>query len=126
MKDLKITALIIIALFLGLFPACTTTQEHEEMHEKSKGQLTIFLNGPEKAALDITFDLFALNIVPEEGQQLEIMSSPVSINSIASKGRQILLGERSVPEGSYKKVRLFVKQGLIKNNGRVADLNVSP
>ena len=54
------------------------------------------------------------------------MSSPVTINSIALKGRQILLGERAVPEGSYRTVRLFVKQGFIKTKGRVADLSVPP
>jgi len=41
------------------------------------------------------------------------------------KGRQILLGERTLPEGSYRKVLLFVKQGRIKREGRVADLSVS-
>ena len=70
-KNLKITALTIIVLLMGLFPACTTTQEREEIPDK--GQLTIFLNGPEEAALDITFDLFAVNKDPEEGSQREII-----------------------------------------------------
>ena len=72
MNYLKITALIITVLFLGLFPACTTTQERDEMPENIKGQLTIFMNGPENAALDIEFDLFALNIVPESGDEWEV------------------------------------------------------
>ena len=125
-RNMRITALITIVLLMGLLPACTTTYEREEMHEKGNGQLTIFLNGPAKAALDITFDLFAVNIASVEGDAREIMSSPVRINSMTLKGRQVLLGERAVPEGTYRKIRLSVKQGLIKRNGRVADLSIPP
>ncbi len=125
-RNPRITTLITIVLLMGLLPACTTTRELEEVHEKGNGQLTIFLNGPEKAALDITFDLFAVNIASVEGDTREIMSSPVSINSMTLKGRQILLGERALPEGTYRKVLLSVKQGLIERNGRVADLSIPP
>lgn len=127
MKNFKVAALLSIILLLGLFTACTMTQERKETAPKDKGQLTIFLNGPEKTSIDITFELFALNIVTEEGERKEVLSSPVIINSEVLKGgRQILLGEAVVPEGSYRRILLFVKQGLIRREGRVADLSVSP
>jgi YVTN family beta-propeller protein len=124
-KYLNIKAWIFLILFAGILSACATTEEQKEQLGKSRGQLTVYLNGPEKPSLDITFDLFAVNIVQETGIRREVMSSPVSINSGEIKGRQILLGERLLPAGSYRKIHLFIKQAIIKRKGRVADLRVS-
>ena len=120
----RLAAFFCIVLFLGLFSACTATQERKELPEKNKGQLSIYLNGPEKTSLDITFDLYAVNIVPEDGPDKEVLQFPVSVNSRVIKGRQILLGERSLSEGNYGKVKLFVSQALINKKGRVSNLSV--
>ena len=91
-----------------------------------RGQIDIFLKGPEKPALDITFDLSALNIVSEEGTPHEAVKSPVSINSVAAAGRQILIGEQTLPEGRYKKIRLIVKRAYVVKEGRRRDLSLPP
>jgi YVTN family beta-propeller protein len=89
------------------------------------GQVTIYLNGPEKASLDVTFDLLAVNIVAEGEILREIMNTPLSINSLALTNRQVLLAETSLPEGRYEKLRLTVKRATVKRK-EVADLAIPP
>jgi YVTN family beta-propeller protein len=85
------------------------------------GQATIYLNGPDKASLDITFDVFAVNIVAEGGVSREIMNNSLSINSLSLIGRQILLAEMALPEGRYEKLKFMVKRAYIKRK-EAADL----
>lgn len=52
------------------------------------------------------------------------MSSRLNINSLDVSGKQILLGERYLPEGRYKKIQLIIKQASLKNKDRTARLAV--
>ncbi|MEK7852012.1 MAG: YncE family protein [Deltaproteobacteria bacterium] len=90
------------------------------------GQLSLFMSEPEKASDDITFNLTAVNAMAEDGTYREITSSPLDISSIAMSGRQILLGERALPEGAYKKLQLIIKEAKIKRKDRVAQLALPP
>jgi YVTN family beta-propeller protein len=121
-KILKALLLTYFSLLLVLLWSCTTTEEQEDRSRLFNGQVTLFLNGPEKASLDITFDLSAVNIVEENGTSREVMNTPLTINSIDAKGEQIFLGETTLPEGTYNKIQLIVKQSSIKKKGRMAGL----
>ncbi len=111
---------------LLIFTGCASFKEQGEPLELYNGQVTIFLNGPEQTSLDITFDLLAVNIIAEDKTSGEIMNTPLSINSIAVTDRQILLGERTLPEGRYEKLQLVVKQASIRRKGRAASPALPP
>jgi YVTN family beta-propeller protein len=117
--------LLTVTLFF-IFMSCASVQEYMESPGTSKGQITVFLKGPDKTSLDITFDLVAINIMAEDGTYREIMNTPLNISSISVTGRQILLSERTLPIGRYKKLQLIVKQASIKRKDRVADLALPP
>lgn len=113
---------LFIFFFSLLFTACSTLEERSNPPGQFKGQVTLFLNGPDKASQDITFELSAVNIVSEEGVYREIMNTPLSINSLDMTGRQILLGEKALPEGRYKKLQLVIKEAAIKRKEQTARL----
>jgi YVTN family beta-propeller protein len=123
---LKILLFTSYCLLLTALLGCTTVQEYTEPPGTSLGQITIFLNGPDKTSKDISFDLTAVNIIAEDGTYREVMSTPRNINSISLTGRQMLLGERTLPEGRYKKLQLIVKQALIKRKDNTANLALPP
>ncbi len=105
---------------------CASVQEYIESPGTSNGQVTIFLKGPDKTSMDITFDLLTVNIMAEDGTYREMMNTPLNINSIAVTGRQILLGEKTLPEGRYKKLQLLVKQASIRRKDKTASLALPP
>jgi YVTN family beta-propeller protein len=113
-------------LILAGCASVTEQGETPEYYGPNYGQVTIFLNGPDKASLDITFDLSAVTIVAEGGISREIMNTRLNINSITVTGRQILLTEIALPEGRYEKLRFTVKQALVKRKDRVANLALPP
>jgi YVTN family beta-propeller protein len=117
---------IVFSLFLILLPGCSTVKEQDERSESYKGQFSLFLNGPERASFNITFDLSAVIIVSEDGIPREIMDNSISINSFIVKGNQILLSESSIPEGKYNKIRLIVKRANIKRKGVEVSLALPP
>ncbi|MEW6163122.1 MAG: DUF4382 domain-containing protein [Nitrospirota bacterium] len=105
---------------------CASVQEYIEPQDTSNGQIVVFLKGQDKPSTDITFYLTAINIVSEDGTIKEIMKTPLKINSFELKNRQILLSEKLLPEGRYKKLQLMVKKASIGRKDRVADLALPP
>jgi YVTN family beta-propeller protein len=116
--------ILLFALSLTLvFAGCASVTEQVQTPDygPNDGQITIFMNGPDKATLDLTFELSAVNIVAEGGISKEIMSTPLSISSLALTNRQMLLAETALPEGRYEKLRFTVKRAILKRK-EVADL----
>jgi YVTN family beta-propeller protein len=124
--NIRILLFTFYFLLLTFIIGCAAVQEYIEPLEGSYGQITIFLNGPDKTSLDITFDLLTVNIMAEDGTYREIMNTPLNINSFASTGRQMLLCERTLPEGRYKKLQFIVKQASIKRKDKIASLALPP
>jgi len=122
-KKLLFTA---YCLLLTFFTGCASVTEYVKSQDSSQGQLTIFFQGREKISTEITFELIGLNIVSEEGTSAEILSSPVTVSSLKITGRQLLLGERYLPEGRYKKLRFMIKQASLNREGRIARLSLPP
>ena len=112
-------------LFTVLFGCASVPEQGQtpDYYGPNYGQVTIYLNGPDKASLDITFDVLAVNIITEGGVLREIMNTPVSVNSLAATKRQILIGETALPEGRYEKLRVTVKRATIKRK-EIADLAI--
>lgn len=112
--------LVLCSFFL--LTGCTAIKGRQNVSGHSRGRIDLFLKGADDTSVDISFDLTAIDIMAEDGTYREITSTPLNINSIAVKGRQILLAEKNLPEGRYKKLRLVVKRALISRKGRMARL----
>ena len=120
--------IFLIALCLLFFVGCSSVPEQGQTPDyfgPNYGQITIYVNGPDRASLDITFDVLAVNIVAEGGVYREIMNNSQSINSLALMGRQILLAEMALPDGRYEKLKFTVKRATIKRK-EIADLATPP
>jgi YVTN family beta-propeller protein len=118
--------LFFLCFFFLLFPfiSCSSIEERDSSFDPYKGQITLFLNGPEDSSLDITFVLSAVTIIAEDGTMREIMTSPMRINSIAAQSRQILLGEQALSEGKYRMLRFTVKDAFLMKKGEKASLSL--
>ncbi|MDH4230662.1 MAG: YncE family protein [Nitrospirota bacterium] len=118
----------IVFFFLSLwFAGCASVAETGKApDEQYKSQITLFLNGPERTSENITFDLNAVNIVAEDGTSREVMAKPLNVNSLDVTGRQILLGERFIPEGRYRKIEIVVKKASVTRKNGSADLALPP
>jgi YVTN family beta-propeller protein len=101
---------------------CTTVEEQKSSFDPDRGQFTLYLNGPDKPSLDITFELLSVAIVTEDGIPRKVSEVSKKINSISASSRQVLLGEIDVPEGTYKKIQLAFKQASIMKKGRSTSL----
>jgi YVTN family beta-propeller protein len=109
-----------------LFLSCTTIEERKEFQDQATGQLSFYLNGPEKASLDIRFNLLGVKIISDTGITREITNAPQNIHSFSVKGRQAILAERRVPEGYYNKLQLLLSEVTIRKEGRIANLALPP
>jgi len=114
--------LFVSALLTVSFLSCTTLEERNTFKDQATGQLSLYLNGPEKASLDIRFTLLGINIISESGLTREITTVPRSIHSLSVKGRQTILAEKHLPEGNYTKLQLLLADVSIKKNDRIAAL----
>ena len=117
---------LVLSSLLFVVVGCASLEEGQpEYYGPNDGQITIYLNGPDTASLDIAFDLSAVQIVSDSGMSREIMGKPLTINSLALINRQMLLGEIALPEGRYEKLKLTVKGASIKKKEK-ADLALPP
>lgn len=118
----------VYCLLFVILAGCASVTEQGQTPDyfgPNYGQITIYLNGPATASLDMTFDLSAVNIVAEGGILREIMNTPLSVNSLALVNHQMLLGETALPEGRYEKLKFTVKRAFIKRK-EAADLALPP
>jgi len=118
MKIVFLASLLILTFLTG----CAAIGEQGDFSSQGSmnGQLSLFLNGPDRSTTDVTFNLAAINIVAEDGTKRELMGAPLDINSAAMVGRQIVLSERMLPEGAYKKLQFVIKEASIKRKDRIA------
>ncbi len=79
-----------------------------------QGQFNLYFNGPEKAYQDISFNLQSVSIISEDGRSIELLDRPLKINSKALESRQLLLAERYLDEGRYRKIKIVIKEPTIK------------
>jgi len=112
----------VLLLVTMAFLSCTAMDRRPAVQDQSTGQLSLYLSGPERASLDIRFTLVGATLISETGLSREITDIPQTIHSLSIRGRQVLLGERNLPEGTYHKVRLLVSNATIIKNDSTASL----
>ena len=117
---------LLLTVLIGCASVKGQGESSEPFYNQNYGQITLFLNGPDRASIDISFSLSAVNVMAEGGAYREIMNTPLTINSLNITGRQILLSERALPEGKYEKIKFIVKQASIKRKDRIASLALPP
>ncbi len=122
-KTLRYLACCLVLLALV---SCAATGDRMETSTVYKGQISLYLNGPDRPSRDITFDLSALVITDDDGITTEIPVTSLKINSIDMEGRQIMLGTGTVPEGHYTSLRFVVTEASLKNMDREASLALPP
>jgi YVTN family beta-propeller protein len=126
-RGLKILPKALWAIPLALLLlGCAAMEERREVPEADQGQFTLYMNGPDKASLDITFLLEGMNIESEDGIYREVVHGPMKISSLAMAGRQKRLGEVYLPEGKYRSMQVIVKEASVKREGKEADLALPP
>jgi YVTN family beta-propeller protein len=57
--------------------------------------------------------------------EIGLLDAPLIINSYNLKGRQVVLAEKMIPEGTYKKLRLSLQEPSISSKGRTSSLAYS-
>ncbi|MGB9716201.1 MAG: YncE family protein [Thermodesulfovibrionales bacterium] len=121
--------LFALCYFLIFLAGCASVSEQAHIIDypsQNAGQLTLYLNGPDKATLDIKFELSAVSIMAENGSYREVMSKPINISSIKMQGRQMLIAETYLPEGKYIKLKFNLKEAIIYRKDRMANLSLPP
>ncbi|NOZ24845.1 MAG: hypothetical protein GXO94_01975 [Nitrospirae bacterium] len=122
MSGILLPAICVLLLMTG----CTSVKGLQGEAARSSGQIDLFLRGDENASLDISFELVTVEIMGEDGRYRKINSAPVNINSLAVRGRQLLLAEKMLPEGRYTKLRLVMQRVFIRKKGKTASLAFPP
>jgi len=128
-KDQAIFRILLFTVYCLLITAlmgCASVNRYSDAPSLSGGQVSLFLKVPERISTDITFELSAVNIMAEDGTYREVMNTPLSIRSSEVAGRQMLLGEKALPEGRYKKLQFIVRQALVNRKDGTAHLALPP
>ena len=113
-----------IILLQVSFTACTAMKGMEREERKYNAQVTLYLNGPAKTNSDVTFVISAINIVSEDGTTIGITDDLRSVGSRDVEGRQVLLGEKIVPEGKYKGIQVMLKEAAVTREGKTVPLTL--
>ncbi|MCG2710275.1 MAG: hypothetical protein L6246_08190 [Thermodesulfovibrionales bacterium] len=100
-KNLLNVRILLFTVYCLLFVAmagCAAVLKQDEIQAQRAdyGQISLLMSEPEKASVDITFNLIAVNAMAEDGTYREITHTPLVINYIAMSGSQILIGERAL------------------------------
>jgi len=119
---LPVSSVLLALCSLLLLTGCPAVKGPRGLPEHPRGQIDLFLRGADDASADISFDLAAVEIMAEDGAYREIMSTPLKVNSLSMRGRQILLAEKALPEGRYKRLRLVVRDAYVRKKERMARL----
>jgi YVTN family beta-propeller protein len=127
MKTIKqyLSTYSIIFILLSLYlSGCTSLGGQTDFSDSAMGQLSIFLEGPDKDDPDITFNLLSVNIIAEDGTSIQVEPGTQTINSRSISGAQINLGEISLPVGKYIKLDFIIKNATVKKNNEIKELTV--
>ncbi|RJQ43275.1 MAG: hypothetical protein C4538_12245, partial [Nitrospiraceae bacterium] len=117
---------VLIAFCLSFSYGCYYLEDKSSPSEPNKGQIALFLNGPDKVVDEITFQLAAIDFIAENGTLHELAVSQNEISSLKLKGRQVLLSEGVLPEGRYTKLKLVIKEATVKRKDQTSRLALPP
>jgi YVTN family beta-propeller protein len=92
--------------------------------EAEKGQMTLYLNGPDKTDVDLTFELKQMSIISEDGVNFDLLPAPLLINSKSVQDGQILLGQTELPTGKYTLVKITVGEAKLRTEKGISSLSL--
>lgn len=124
--NFRILLLTAFGLLITALMGCASVQQYSDARLESGGQVSLFLQVPEKIATDLTMELSAVNIVAEDGTFREVLDTPRVIRSPEVAGQQILLGEKTLSKDRYQKLRLIFRQALVNRKDGAAHLALPP
>jgi YVTN family beta-propeller protein len=84
----------------------------------------MYLNGPGKTPVDLAMHLTGIEVIREDGTAWPFVQEPREIRSLDIVGRQVQLGDGSVPPGRYSHIILRVGRAWLRQEGKVLDLSV--
>jgi len=105
-------AAALFALFF-VMSGCMSEQARRQGLDKEVGQFTLYLNGPDKTSVDLTFEFEQASVVMKDGSEHVVMSGPRNVNSLSLRAGQMLLGEDVLPKGEYVEVALLVSDAKV-------------
>ncbi|MBI2528388.1 MAG: beta-propeller fold lactonase family protein [Candidatus Rokubacteria bacterium] len=91
-----------------------------------EGRVSLYLNGPAAAPLEITFELTSIGALIDDGLPAPLRAAPRRIASLEVVERQILLAEAFLPQGRYRKLALGITKARVRQEGRWVDLSTPP
>ncbi len=114
-------------LFLTVFLlSCAPPPDNvERFLFPGSGQLTIYLDGPEKSVLRIAFVLGEIQVRDTQGNWVTVSSHPMTIDSHDLVGKQVRLAERTIAKGKYDRLKLLIEEAALVKERERATLLVS-
>ncbi len=109
----------------GFLSGCASLQEQGGPLLSARGQLSIFLVGPEETTLDISFNLKAIYIVSEDGTVVPISFETPAVIARSVSGSHIKLGESTLPAGKYTELNLMFNSAGVERDDKIISLTVS-
>lgn len=103
---------------------CASMKDYVTSSAISEGQISVYLKGTEKVSTDVAFELQSVHIIAEDGTLREISLLPLKINSISLSDKQIIICDKTIPEGRYMKLQFTVKDAVLKREGSTASLAI--
>lgn len=95
-----------------------------ERPSRGAGQLTLYLNGPQRAGEELSFTLSSAAVKARNGELIELLDKPLVLDAASLVNRQVRLGEWSLPPGSYEALRLAAADPSVSRNGRKTGLSL--
>ena len=115
MKHITMKLLFIILIVSLSLLSCTILQRGERVTADS-GDLAIYLFCSDHLPAYISFTVSAIDIQDSDKKWLSVGDLSLSVNTTDLFEKQILVGEFSLPEGRYKRLRLKLSKVLLKKD----------
>ncbi|MCK5553491.1 MAG: beta-propeller fold lactonase family protein [Deltaproteobacteria bacterium] len=111
----------ILPLLVFLLSCTALPEKTEKFFVRGAGQLTVYLNGPEKSVLGIAFVVEEIHVQDAKGNWLMVASEAIRVESHSLVGKQLRLGEKTIPKGEYQGLKLVIGDAsLVKERERVS------
>jgi YVTN family beta-propeller protein len=115
-----VIGLVACLLILAASPSKGLTRDF--FRGAKSGRLVVYIEEPEMVTVDVTVALDSVSAVDDRGRKVPFITQPRLLESRAMAGRQVLLGDASLPEGQYQGLHFSFKEAFIRRGPRKSDL----
>ncbi len=120
--------LILLSLIASLLLASCAPQispvEERRGPVAGTGQLSLYLDGPDFAPLDLAVVVSAIEVEAVDGKSFSLIDAPLTLKSKEEVGKRTLIGQRELHRGRYQKIRVKVTSAYIIREEERADLAI--